>query len=216
MSWTTPRTYNPSDVLNASQLNETRDNLNALDQHAHSGAAGDGAVLSGGIRLRAQDVVVAEVVNTTTDTPTFSATIGADWITATGMIRLTAIGDCLNNSGGDAVLRIYLSLGGSSVALWDVTIPSNANRRAVLLEAWIAAINATNAQRIMARLTVGGAASAAHPPAQAADAENSVQEDAHTDNFAAGTVTIQITAKWDTADPDISYKQYSVHVEAIA
>lgn len=43
MSWTTPRTYTDGELLTAAILNaDIRDNLLATDQHAHTGAAGDG------------------------------------------------------------------------------------------------------------------------------------------------------------------------------
>ena len=44
MTWTTPRTYVALEVLTAVILNaDIRDNLTALSQHKHGGAAGDGA-----------------------------------------------------------------------------------------------------------------------------------------------------------------------------
>jgi len=43
MAWTAPRTYTNGEILTAAILNaDLRDNMLALDQHTHSGAAGDG------------------------------------------------------------------------------------------------------------------------------------------------------------------------------
>ena len=53
MAWTTPRTWVVSEVPTAALLNtHLRDNLLALDQHAHTGDAGDGAPISDFIALR--------------------------------------------------------------------------------------------------------------------------------------------------------------------
>lgn len=53
MAWTAPRTYVTGEIVTASILNtDVRDNLLAVDQHQHTGAAGDGA--------RIPDVVVMQ------------------------------------------------------------------------------------------------------------------------------------------------------------
>lgn len=46
MAWTTPATWTVGEVPTAAKMNtQVRDNLNALGQHAHTGADGDGATL---------------------------------------------------------------------------------------------------------------------------------------------------------------------------
>lgn len=48
MAWTTPATWTVGEVPSASKMNaQVRDNLLALDQHEHSGSAGDGADING-------------------------------------------------------------------------------------------------------------------------------------------------------------------------
>ena len=53
MAWSTPRTWTAGETPTAAQFNaHIRDNLLALDQHAHSGAAGDGAPISDFLALQ--------------------------------------------------------------------------------------------------------------------------------------------------------------------
>ena len=53
MAWTTPRTNTTSELITAAIANaDWRDNLLALDQHAHTGAAGDGAPISDYLALQ--------------------------------------------------------------------------------------------------------------------------------------------------------------------
>ena len=47
MAWTAPATWIVLEVPTASKMNtHIRDNLNALSLHAHTGAAGDGALMA--------------------------------------------------------------------------------------------------------------------------------------------------------------------------
>ena len=58
MAYTTPRTYQTGDLINAAMLNEQlKDNLNELSTHVHNDAAGEGsATLSGVDSITFDDV----------------------------------------------------------------------------------------------------------------------------------------------------------------
>ena len=50
MAWTTPSSYETGDLINAATLNaQIKGNLDVLTSHAHSGAAGNGAVALGAL-----------------------------------------------------------------------------------------------------------------------------------------------------------------------
>lgn len=75
-------------------------------------------------------------------------TIGANVMTATGSARIRASGSYLNNTAGGVSETIRLKLGGTT--LWDsgaFNVTQHAQARALHLDIWIQALNATNAQR---------------------------------------------------------------------
>jgi len=65
MAYTTARTYQTGDLINADMLNEQlKDNLNALSTHTHTGAAG-----SGNDELSGVDSITFDDVSSTPDAP---------------------------------------------------------------------------------------------------------------------------------------------------
>ncbi len=49
MAWVTPRTWVDQEVVTVGIMNQVRDNFLALDQHGHSGSAGDGGTTLGNL-----------------------------------------------------------------------------------------------------------------------------------------------------------------------
>ena len=65
MAYTTPRTFETGDLINADMLNEQlRDNLNELSTHVHNGSAGEGSATLSGV-----DSITYDDVSGTPDAP---------------------------------------------------------------------------------------------------------------------------------------------------
>ena len=65
MAWTSPRTYQTGDLINAAMLNEQlKDNLNELSTHVHDGSAGEGNDELAGV-----DSITFDDVDSTPDAP---------------------------------------------------------------------------------------------------------------------------------------------------
>jgi len=97
--------------------------------------------------------VTAKTVNTTvaaTDLLNGEITIAADLLNTTGFIRLSVIGDWLQNTGGFvAPPRFQLVLGGTTIidtGACSASAGTSASRGAWSIDAFIGAANATNAQ----------------------------------------------------------------------
>lgn len=110
---------------------------------------GDGTWVAptGGITVLNRDVTETEVVNTVTETTVYSYSVAGGTLGSSGALRLTLLGDHLNNSGGSVNLTIRAKFGGTTIGgtLWVIT--TSANRRAARLTVDIVAANSTTAQR---------------------------------------------------------------------
>lgn len=112
MAWTAPRTWSTGDINTAADFNEQiRDNLLALDQHAHGGSAGDGATLNlsktgsytgdGSVSLAITGVGFTPAYVRIWEKATVDGTAVSAWETTTEMIDDLALhGATLEEGGG--------------------------------------------------------------------------------------------------------------------
>jgi hypothetical protein len=100
-------------------------------------------------RAIARDAALLDVVNTAAETTLLSATVPANTLSTNRAVRLTLTGDYLNNSGANQTLTLRLKYGATTLYN-DVTavIATNAARRALRVEALLAAANSATAQAL--------------------------------------------------------------------
>lgn len=141
--WTTPKTWNVGDILTAADMNTyVRDNTNAL--------------VNGLYRKNIAKVVANSIAET--DLLNAEITIAAGLIGANGIVRLSAWGDWVNNTGGaQAPPRFKLKLGATTLLDTNTTganWTAAASRYGWRLDAEIQNLGATNSQ--WANLRVDG------------------------------------------------------------
>jgi hypothetical protein len=105
-----------------------------------------------------RDVTMNDVVNTTTETTVYSFTVPGGTLSTNRALRVSLIGDYLNNSGGDASFNMRLYYGGVVFGTVGAVAPANANRRSMRGDWLVSAANAANAQVGRHNGMVGGLA----------------------------------------------------------
>lgn len=142
--WNLRNVWSVGEILTASAHNENDSNLDVLNPLRLSIAPAFGIY---------RKTTAKAVNNTVTETDLLNGeiTIGAGALTATGVLRFTAWGDYLQNSGGNALVpKFKLKLGATT--LFDLhddniaNLVTSATRYGWFVEAVIAPQNATNSQ----------------------------------------------------------------------
>lgn len=171
-------------------------------------------------RVLDRDVITANVVNTVTETVVYSFSVPGGTLGTNRMLRLTYIGDYLNNSGSGAAFDMRVKFGGTTLIDYQATsIASNASRRDLLLGVDISAKNATNAQVVSGRLggtvaTMAGSATITSILGTNGSTENKVVINSLAlDSTTA--LTLEITIQHGVANANISGRALAVHLELI-
>ena len=118
---------------------------------------------SGAISVFQKTVTEIDVVNTITETDILNVSVPANTLGATGALRVTIVGDYLNNSGTARQVTFQVKFGasGSEVATFgEITtaVTTNSQRRPFRIEFTIFNKNATNSQGTEGFLHMGAAA----------------------------------------------------------
>lgn len=87
-----------------------------------------------------------DVTNTTTETDLFSKAITAAHLSSDRMLRLTLLGDVLNNTGGAVNMTLRVKLGGTTWYGDLIGVAANATRQALRMVVELANRGATNVQ----------------------------------------------------------------------
>lgn len=111
------------------------------------------AVLNDRVKVYARRTNEIDVVSSVTETDLLkdsggtALSIGANHLSTDRLIRVELHGDLLNNTGGGQSLTLRLKLGGTTLISQGVgSVGASASRANLKLEAWIAALGATNSQ----------------------------------------------------------------------
>ena len=166
----------------------------------------------------ARDVAEQEVVSSASETTVFTTTVSGGSLSTNKMIRVTLMGDLLNNSGGNRTLRLRLKYG--STTIFDstaITVGSGATRGGVSLHAELSARGATNEQVCIGRAWVGqgsGVAGSAQTIAAGSGQlfhgqHNAIAEDS------TGDLALAITAQLSASEATLSFVAQTVQVELI-
>lgn len=108
-----------------------------------------------------KDVTVQDVVNTTTETTVYSFTVPGGTLSTNRALRLTLIGDYLNNTGSSQDFQFKLKYGGTLYGYMLLNagnqVPTDGGdfRHSLQCEWILSAANATNAQASVATIALG-------------------------------------------------------------
>lgn len=169
----------------------------------------------GNVNVLDRDVTVAEVVSTVAETTVYTFSVPGGTLGTTGRLRLTLLGDILDNAGGPGVVTLRVKYGGTVAWVHNFSPgATNANRRSVWLQVDIAAQNSTSAQVAGGLGVMSGSGGAAAPAAD--DGGAGVLYTSMNNALAiasASDQTLLVSAQWDTNDAGCSFKAFATIVE---
>lgn len=170
----------------------------------------DGTIKAGGWCL---DVLTAEqdVVNNAGLVSIYSKSIVAGVLGTANGLRLTIGGNLRNNSGSPVNLTIQTSFGGTVFGTTTQSIADATNRQSWLLEAFINANGATNAQRTLARWTLGATGNSEQIPTVVSSYQ--AWEALTIDTSTAKTLDVSV--QWGSANASISLKRFAAFLEPL-
>ena len=148
MAWTTPKTWTAS-VVTVSDLNtHIRDNLNVLKTSIND----DGTLDT----VFNRQVTLQTVANTVTETAVYTLSVPGGTLGTTKGLRLSLIGDQINNSGAGRTHTVRVKYGATTIFEAACSnVGNTATRSSLLLELELVAANATNAQRAKGMMCLG-------------------------------------------------------------
>lgn len=103
---------------------------------------------AGAVRTLDRKVVLTTVANTGTETAVYSFTVPANTLSTNKQIRLTLVGDYLNNTGGADIFTMRVKFGATTLLTYALNMAQDATRRVLGFQAMLSAENATNAQSV--------------------------------------------------------------------
>ncbi len=186
-----------------------------LVEHGLSGEAGELVLfaLASGVgnapSVLGRAVATLDVVNTIVETSLGSVSVPANALRTDRAVRLTLVGDYLNNSGVARTVTLRVKLGATT--LYNdatVALAANAARRPLRAELLIANLNASNVQALggaIALGSAGGATAGLGDLAIANIAEAIISGSAAEDTTTAKT--FEITAQHQVAAATISVRR---------
>ena len=105
--------------------------------------------IGSGMVVESRDMSENDVVSSTTETTTFTYTLPANTLGATGALAFWVWGDFLNNTALPATVRLKWKFGATTIQDTGAqSIVISATRRGWVFLGWLANVNATNAQRV--------------------------------------------------------------------
>lgn len=157
-------------------------------------------------RVLARTSAMVEVVNTTTETEVFNYSVYSGVLSTNRGLRITLLGDHLNNSGSGADLTIRVKLGATTLLtflLYPSTgnIASSASRYTMRLSAEILNISSASIQHANGMLLTDAGATSYNFSAGAEDTTSAK--------------TLSITAQHATANANISFRSQYCFVELL-
>jgi hypothetical protein len=159
-----------------------------------------------------RDVTALDVNTTTAETTVYSYAVPGGTLGSTRMVRLTLIGDLLQNFAGSDSLAVRVKYGATTFFTGSFTVAQHADRKSFRLVAEVSGLNATNAQITHALMTLGGTSSGTGAPAAGAaisDGSVAIAEDS------TASKNLVVTVQLGTSNALISFRCHAVHTELV-
>lgn len=172
------------------------------------------AVSSTVVTAPARDVVQAEVVSSVAETAVFSETITGGSLGTTRALRVTVLGDYLNNSGSSRNLTLRVKYGATTIGTITYAVATAATRHAVHLFTVLTAANSASAQYAHTRsvITANGALDGV---TSLAGSDGAYSAHASVAEASASDKTLAVTVEHSASASTISFRANSVLVELL-
>jgi hypothetical protein len=187
-----------------------------------SGTADDTSFLRGdstwvaAVEVLAREVTLINIVSSAAETDIFNQTVAANRMETNRMLRLTIVGDFLNNSGSTSSPTIKVKVGGTTI-YDDATaaLASGANRFPVRMTFEFGMQNANNTMHLSGVVGIGNAGGATTGIGNLATDESNVDAEISSGGtFTQATTSsfaVQVTWTNSASDANISFRrQYAV------
>jgi len=167
-----------------------------------------------------RDVTETEVVNTTTETTVYSFSVPANTLSTNRGLRLTLLGDHLNNSGSTTTPIVKVKYGATTIATLTPasTFAINAGRAHVVLSAILQAKNSASAQVAYSVLHCddgGGQTMDGSDSTSIYNAENVLSMHNAVAEDSTGALTLSVTYQHGDAHANISFKAFTAMLELL-
>jgi hypothetical protein len=154
-----------------------------------------------------------DVANTTVETAIYNVSIPGGTLGTNKTLRLSLIGDYLNNSGASSNLTVIVRYGTTVLFTTGANaIAASANRRSLMVNCEISAKGLTNSQVSKVVETIGSGdatGSATQGSTYNTSVHNSIAEDSTV------TKNLQVTVTHGTANVNISARLLAGHIEVL-
>lgn len=201
MAWSIPRTWTTTELVTKT----------ICDQHIRD----QFVELAHAVVVHDRDVTTTAVANTTTETTVYSKSIVGGVLSTNKAVRLSIIGDYLNNSGSDSNFRVRVKYGATTVFdSGDAAMTASANTRGFKLDFMLSALNATNAQVGSCTVVIANASSATAGHASGSDVFITLSEThAGVAEDSTAAKTLLVTLQHGTAAATITANAYIAFLE---
>jgi hypothetical protein len=165
-----------------------------------------------GVLVINRDVTQLEVVNTTTETVAYTFTVPGGTLGSTKALRLSLIGDHLNNDGATRTLTIRVKFGGTTIltAAFDVT--ADAPRLAFIGEVVLSAANNVSAQVAKGEFIFGDQGTTGGTMDDSGYTQSYGINNAVAENSAINR-DLQITIQHQVASANVSFRLHTAQLE---
>lgn len=166
------------------------------------------------------DTSVNDVVSTAAETTVYTYSVPANTLSTNRALRITVIGDYLNNTGGGDTFTFRVKYGSTTylTAAWSTS--TNANRKAFTGQFILSASGATNTQVAMGWASLADGADTANADGTMTTTQSSTNKLlAGTLNNGAedttGALNLVLTADHAASSANLSFRCQAVHVELV-
>lgn len=182
-----------------------------------------GADLTSAAAVRVLDrlVTLTTLVSSVAETTMYSFSVPGGTLSTNKALRITLLGDYLNNSAGNDAFTLKVKYGATTVESWVASISNGAgaNRRSLQLQAVLSAANATGAQTSYARAAIGNnAGSSATGTMAVANSDNGQPVEGTNTGIAEDSTaakTLAITFQLGTSAVTVAARVYAVFLELL-
>jgi hypothetical protein len=152
-----------------------------------------------------------DVVSSVTETAIYSASIGAGHMSSDRALRLTLLGDFLQNASGNFTARV--KLGGTPIATLTSNVGLSGNRRDMELALFVKNRGAANAQYWKGLLVFGATGSGTAWTSDSGRIGWSFVATSTVDTAAAQT--LEVTVQWDVSGASLSFRKREAMLELL-
>jgi len=170
--------------------------------------------LNSNVQVIDRDVVVAELVSSVAETTMYSFTVPANVLSNNRALRMTVVGDLLNNEGTPNTVIWRFKYGSTTIAFNSEGIATASARRPTIMICTLSARNSTGAQNAFALWYIGNSIGVGGV-ADVYSEQNGGSFDVSISEDSTGALAFFFTIEHDTSSVDLSSKVQTVTLELL-